>query len=245
MEPHSQVPATCLYPQHVMTTGLWNQKTDFKRRVHTEENCAVLRCYAASGGNFLQTFGTTYRCHLQGPRTKKLLDSWPLKTGPIICPETSVWNYLHCLRNNPEERSSHLLRGGNLKSRIVLLQLQCSLMTEGEQRRFGEPATKLWQLFSRAWRQKILPIDGSTYLPNPTVSPPLETLRYTRTLQDNHSRQARYCPHAIIVLGPNPGQGPNNPIAIRLPSNPVLHFTTHQTAGGKPHTISVLLGNSC
>jgi hypothetical protein len=36
--------------------------------------------------------------------------------GPISCPETSVCNY-HCsLRNNLEERSFHLIRGGSLKS---------------------------------------------------------------------------------------------------------------------------------
>jgi len=34
------------------------------------------------------------------------LDSWPLKMGPIVCPETSVRNYHYLLRNNPEERSS-------------------------------------------------------------------------------------------------------------------------------------------
>jgi len=32
-------------------------------------------------------------------------------------PETSVRNYNYTLRNTPEERSSHLLRGGSLKSR--------------------------------------------------------------------------------------------------------------------------------
>ena len=37
------------------------------------------------------------------------------------CLETSVRNYRHKLRNNPEERSSHPLRGGSLKSRSVLL----------------------------------------------------------------------------------------------------------------------------
>jgi hypothetical protein len=38
--------------------------------------------------------------------------------GPIGCPETSVRNY-HCwLRNDPEERSSQLLRGVSLKSRL-------------------------------------------------------------------------------------------------------------------------------
>ena len=36
---------------------------------------------------------------------------------PIGCPETSVRNYHYTLRNNPEERSFHLLRRGNLKTR--------------------------------------------------------------------------------------------------------------------------------
>jgi hypothetical protein len=39
--------------------------------------------------------------------------------GPICCPETSVRNCHYSLHNNPEERSSHLLRGGCLKSREV------------------------------------------------------------------------------------------------------------------------------
>ena len=34
------------------------------------------------------------------------LDSWPLRMGPIGCPETSVRNYQYLLCNNPEERSS-------------------------------------------------------------------------------------------------------------------------------------------
>jgi hypothetical protein len=37
--------------------------------------------------------------------------------GPICCPETSVRNCHYSLPNNPEERSSHLLRGESLKSR--------------------------------------------------------------------------------------------------------------------------------
>jgi len=45
----------------------------------------------------------------------RILD--PLKMGPIGCPETSVRNHSYSLRNNPEEFSSHLLRGGGLKSR--------------------------------------------------------------------------------------------------------------------------------
>jgi hypothetical protein len=35
------------------------------------------------------------------------------------CPETSVRNCHYSLRNKTEERSSQLLRGGSLKSRIV------------------------------------------------------------------------------------------------------------------------------
>jgi hypothetical protein len=36
--------------------------------------------------------------------------------GPIGFPETSATNYHYSLRDNPEERSSHLLCGGSLKS---------------------------------------------------------------------------------------------------------------------------------
>jgi len=53
---------------------------------------------------------TTYRSHLQGSRNLK-------KIGPVGCPETSIRNYYYRLCNNPEERRSHLLRNGSLKSR--------------------------------------------------------------------------------------------------------------------------------
>jgi hypothetical protein len=36
--------------------------------------------------------------------------------NPTRSPETSVRNYHYSLRNNPDESSSHLLRGGSLKS---------------------------------------------------------------------------------------------------------------------------------
>jgi len=39
--------------------------------------------------------------------------------GPIGFPETSVRNYHYSLRNKPEELSSQLFRGGNLKSRVM------------------------------------------------------------------------------------------------------------------------------
>jgi len=52
-------------------------------------------------------FGTNYRFRFQG-----------LKMGSIGCPETSVRIYPYSLRNNPEERSCHLLRRGRLESSI-------------------------------------------------------------------------------------------------------------------------------
>jgi len=42
----------------------------------------------------------------------------------LACSETSVRNYHKCLRNNPEESTSYLLRDGNLKSRNVMLLAQ-------------------------------------------------------------------------------------------------------------------------
>jgi hypothetical protein len=43
--------------------------------------------------------------------------SLPLKLGTIGCPETSVRICYDMVRNNTDWRKSHLLRGGNLKSR--------------------------------------------------------------------------------------------------------------------------------
>jgi hypothetical protein len=42
-----------------------------------------------------------------------------LMMGPIICPETSLKNYHDSLCNDPEERSSRLLRDGSLQSRTA------------------------------------------------------------------------------------------------------------------------------
>jgi hypothetical protein len=60
-------------------------------------------------------FGTIYRSHLQGTRSP--ITSWPLKMGPIRCPETSVKDYHSTLRNTPEEHRSLQHRGRSLKSR--------------------------------------------------------------------------------------------------------------------------------
>ena len=62
-----------------------------------------------------QTIGPIFRSQ----ESKKKNNSWPLKMGLIGCPETSVINYRHSPRNNPEEHSSHLLRGGSLKSHVT------------------------------------------------------------------------------------------------------------------------------
>ena len=48
---------------------------------------------------------SAYRSHIQG--------------SSIGCPETSVANYQYKLRNIPEERKSHLGRGGSLRSHKV------------------------------------------------------------------------------------------------------------------------------
>jgi len=60
-------------------------------------NCPLLRYYAASSGNSLPTFR----------------DNLSVLSSSV--------NYLYSLRNSQEERSSHLLRGGSLKSGISLL----------------------------------------------------------------------------------------------------------------------------
>jgi len=42
-----------------------------------------------------------------GRKNSIVLFPWPLKMGPIHCPETSVRNYRYSLRNRPEEGISH------------------------------------------------------------------------------------------------------------------------------------------
>jgi hypothetical protein len=73
--------------------------------INVVQNCALLSCYTERSGNSLPTF----RDNL----------SPPLKMGAIGCSKTSVRN-CHCGPcNSPEERNSHLLRSGSLKSRTV------------------------------------------------------------------------------------------------------------------------------
>jgi hypothetical protein len=48
-----------------------------------------------------------------------LLGYGTMNMGPMGCPATSVRNRRFSLRNNPEERNYHLLRGRSLHSRIA------------------------------------------------------------------------------------------------------------------------------
>jgi len=61
-----------------------------------------------------QHFRTAYRSIFKGQES----NSWPLM-GLISYPKTSVRNYHYLLWKYPKEHSSHLLRGGSLRSRIV------------------------------------------------------------------------------------------------------------------------------
>ena len=76
------------------------------------ENCAALSCYASSGDSL-----PMFQDYLSVLSSRVFFE--PLKMGPIDCPESSVRNYHPPLHNNPEERSFHLLRGRNLKSRML------------------------------------------------------------------------------------------------------------------------------
>jgi len=58
--------------------------------------------------------------------------------GPIGRPETSVRNYHHSLRNNPEERILHLLRGGSLMSRMFVTSKTLSNANVEIQHRFKQ-----------------------------------------------------------------------------------------------------------
>jgi hypothetical protein len=62
------------------------------------KNCALLGYYAAGSGNLLRTF----RDNLSDPSSTVRV----LKTGPIVCPETSARNHHYSLLNKPEKHNS-------------------------------------------------------------------------------------------------------------------------------------------
>jgi hypothetical protein len=59
-----------------------------------DEQCDLLEYYVALTGSSVPTSKT----------------SWPLKRGPIGCPQTLVEDYHWTLRNIPEARTYHSLR---------------------------------------------------------------------------------------------------------------------------------------
>ena len=82
-------------------------------------------------------------------------DSWNLRIGPIVHPETSVRNYQYSPHNNSDECSSWLLRGGSVKLRI----LWASLNNYVYSRDCAMPANRkdrpLQKLSHRTWAWEI------------------------------------------------------------------------------------------
>jgi len=73
-------------------------------------------CYAA----YIDCYLATFRDNLSVPPSSvKQFDLDCLKVGQTGCPETSANNWQSTLRNIPEERGSHVRRGGRFKSRTV------------------------------------------------------------------------------------------------------------------------------
>jgi hypothetical protein len=101
-----------IYDRKLCTKEDSNNTNHIAAGRRNDRELRFLGYYAASSGHLLPTF----RDNLSVP-SSGVLDSRPLKMSPIICPETSLRDYNYSLRNNPEERSSHLLRDGRLKSR--------------------------------------------------------------------------------------------------------------------------------
>ena len=87
--------------------------------VKSAQNCAFLGCYTAISGSSLPTFRDMFP--FLGIPCRRFETTCPIFEGhfkmePALCPETSVRNYHHSLRNNPEVCGSHLLLGGSLES---------------------------------------------------------------------------------------------------------------------------------
>jgi len=80
--------------------------------------CAILCHYIASGDKLLPKFRDILSVPTSGIENQKFsLDSRTLSKGPISCPQPSVWNCEHSLRNDWEERSCHK------KEMILLLHI--------------------------------------------------------------------------------------------------------------------------
>jgi hypothetical protein len=94
-------------------------------------------------------------CLVPPSRVKNLVLS--LEVGTIGCPETSVRNCHYSLRNGPKDRSSHLLHGGGLKTRLNLVQsLRMSEDVLPHDSRFGSEAHPAsHSMDNRSWSRKL------------------------------------------------------------------------------------------
>jgi hypothetical protein len=63
----------------------------------------------------------TYQSHLQGSSSLRRMIAWPLGTGPICCPETSVSNYQPV---SPTLENSKGLKYISVTSRVVFVSLK-------------------------------------------------------------------------------------------------------------------------
>jgi hypothetical protein len=70
--------------------------------------------------NFIEWLFRNIGIHLWNDKLS-YLESWPVKMGPIRCPETSANNYHTTPCNYPEDRIFHQHRGGSLKSRLIIV----------------------------------------------------------------------------------------------------------------------------
>ena len=121
--------------------------------------CALLGCYAACGGNY-RRFGTTCWSCLKRLRMKEaagsFVDCWPLKMGPIACPETSVRNYHSALHNAPEECRSQYT--GSLLAHKADRERRCEIFYKGRRLvtnwnwRVAVGWTEMWSLRVRQTR---------------------------------------------------------------------------------------------
>jgi len=83
----------------------------------TRYSCAILKKFE----NFSTEFRKIFKC--------KILQKWEELRAVV----TPVRNYHYSLRNNPEECSSHLLRGGNPRTFLKIRpvgQPSCSMLTD-------------------------------------------------------------------------------------------------------------------
>ena len=95
------------------------------------ERNTLLGYYAAYTGNALPTFRDNLPVLSQSCKKFKQMQGlicWLLKMGRICCPEMSVRYCHHTLRNIPQERRSHLLRGRSLKSNAYLFDKICHIV---------------------------------------------------------------------------------------------------------------------